>query len=41
VHQEGNEAVRAADVEDKIIRQVDDLVAYFNGLFQDGQVDIR
>lgn len=41
VHQEGNEAVRAADVEDKIIRQVDELVAYFNGLFEDGQLDIR
>jgi hypothetical protein len=41
VHQEADEAARAADVDAKIIRQVDDLVAYFNGLFQDDQLDIR
>lgn len=41
VHQEGDETQRQADVQDKIIRQVDQLVAYFNGLFQDDQLDIR
>jgi len=41
VHQEGDEATRQADVEDKIIRQVDQLVEYFNSLFQDDQLDIR
>jgi hypothetical protein len=41
VHQEGNEQQGKADVEDKIIRQVDQLVEYFNSLFQSDQVDIR
>lgn len=41
VHQEGDEGVRQADVEDKIIRQVDQLVDYFNSLFHDDQLDIR
>lgn len=41
MHQEGDEGVRQADVEDKIIRQVDQLVDYFNSLFHDGQLDIR
>jgi hypothetical protein len=41
VHQEGDEGVRQADVEDKIIRQVDQLVEYFNSLFHDDQLDIK
>lgn len=41
VHQEGDEVQRHADVEDKIIRQVDQLVEYFNSLFHDDQLDIR
>lgn len=41
VHQEGDEVTRQADVEDKIIRQVDQLVEYFNSLFHDDQLDIK
>lgn len=41
VHQEGDEQQRQADVEDKIISQVDQLVEYFNSLFHDDQIDIR
>jgi hypothetical protein len=41
VHQEGDEVTRQADVEDKIIRQVDQLVDYFNSLFHDDQLDIK
>lgn len=41
VHQEGDEGTRHADVEDKIIRQVDRLVEHFNSLFHDEQMDIR
>jgi hypothetical protein len=41
VHQEGDEVTRQADVEDKIIRQVDQLVGYFNSLFHDDQLDIK
>lgn len=41
VHQEGDEQQRQADVEDKIIKQVDQLVDYFNSLFHDDQLDIR
>lgn len=41
IHQEGDEVVRKADVDVKIIRQVDQLVEYFNSLFHDDQLDIR
>jgi hypothetical protein len=41
VHQEGDEQQRQADVEDKIISQVDQLVEYFNSLFHDDQIDIK
>ncbi len=39
-HLEHDEAQREAEVDQKIIRQVDDLVAYFNSLYQDDQIDI-
>lgn len=40
-HVRADERKQQADVHDKIISQVDELVEYFNGLYDDDQMDIR
>lgn len=40
-HMEADEAKRCAEVRDSMLAQVDELVAYFNSLYADNELDIR
>lgn len=40
-HVQPSEQKRQQELQEKVIKQVDDLVEYFNTLYHDDQVDIR
>lgn len=40
-HVQADKQKQQADVQDKIISQVDELVEYFNALYHDDQMDIK